>query len=86
MKEQKSVNMHRNVLEGLRMKFPKDFSFNDIVEEISSPTNIRSRKLYRDEDILFAIEQIEGFRKEIPGISIQEIIEMIKKQHERGGK
>jgi len=71
-----SVKIQSNLIEGLQMKFPK-FSINQIMEEISKP-----RKIYTDIDILYAIEQLQGYRKEYPKISIEEICKMNKEYYQ----
>ncbi len=63
------------------MKFP-DKSANEIFTELSLDKNRRSRKTYRPEDVGYAVSQIEGFRKEYPNISIENILKMIQEVHE----
>lgn len=85
MTDYTTVRIQTKLLEGLQVKYP-DFSFNEIMDEIASDRNRRSRKIYRDEDVLYAIEQFKGYRKEYPGISVEEIIEMIKEYRENKEK
>lgn len=80
-----SAKIQTKLLEGLRVKFP-ELSFNEIMTEISSARNRRSRKIYRDEDIIYAIEQLKGYRKDNPSKSVEEIIEMIKEYRENKEK
>lgn len=80
-----SVKIQTKLLEGLQVRYP-NLSFNEIMTEISSDRNRRSRKIYRDEDILYSIEQLKGYRKEYPKLSVEEIIEIIKEYHENKEK
>jgi hypothetical protein len=45
-----------------------------------------SRKIYRDENVLYAVEQLKGYRKDNPSLSVEEIIEMIRKYRDSEGK
>lgn len=81
MTETTSARVRIDLSEGLDVEYP-NMSFNDIMTEISSEKSRRSCKTYRDVDISYAIEQIEGYRQTYPNISIEEIIEMIREYHE----
>lgn len=85
MSEQSTVRVQDKLSEGLQVEYP-NMSFNEIMSEISSEKSRRSCKTYRDADIIFAIEQIEGFRKTYPKITIEEIVEMIREYHENKNK
>lgn len=77
-----SAKIQTKLMEELNIKFSK-LSFNEMMKEIASDKNRISRKIYRDEDILFAVEQIEGFRKTYPKISVEEIVKMIEEMPQK---
>lgn len=72
-----SVKIQSKLMEGLWVKYPKS-SLNEIMTEISSNENRMSRKIYRDEDVLYAVEQLKVYRKDNPKLSVEEIFKMIK--------
>jgi hypothetical protein len=85
MTELTSVKIKENLIDGLCLKFP-NMSLNEIFTELASDRNRRSRKIYRDEDILYAIEQLQGYRKNNPLLSLDEIFRMIQEYHENNKK
>jgi len=80
MSELKSISIQTKLLEGLELEYP-NMTLNEMMREISTERNRRSHKAYRDTDVLYAIEQINEYRKDNPKILIEEILEIIKKKH-----
>lgn len=77
MSEMKSIRIDKNLQEALEDEYPT-LSFNETMAEIASIKNRRSRRTYRNEDVVYAIEQLQGYRKNNPKLSVEEIVDIVK--------